>query len=105
MLNVTPEWCTPLGGQQSNAASAAYMGGPVDRPVFLLTHHTRPPIEMEGGTTARRVFPIPAVPVNVTIRAVRRRRLISASSCSRPTKLVTGSGKCPTCKLMARSGT
>jgi dihydrofolate reductase len=35
-----PEWKGPWGANP-----------PFHTPVFVLTHHTRPPIEMEGGTT------------------------------------------------------
>jgi CheY-like chemotaxis protein len=46
-----------------------------------------------AAARASRVVPTPPVPVSVTMRARRNSRLTSASSRSRPTKLVSGTGK------------
>lgn len=44
-----PEWKGPWGPNP-----------PFHTPVFILTHHTRPPIEMEGGTTYHFINASPA---------------------------------------------
>ena len=44
-----PEWKGPWGPNP-----------PFHTPVFVLTHHTRPPIEMEGGTTYHFIDASPA---------------------------------------------
>jgi dihydrofolate reductase len=44
-----PEWKGPWGSNP-----------PFHTPVFVLTHHTRPPIEMEGGTTFHFIEASPA---------------------------------------------
>lgn len=42
---------------------------PFHTPVFVLTHHTRPPIEMEGGTTFHFIDASPAEAVEVARKA------------------------------------
>lgn len=49
-----PEWKGPWGPNP-----------PFHTPVFVLTHHTRPPIEMEGGTTYHFIDASPAEALDV----------------------------------------
>ncbi len=52
-------------------------------------------------TTAKRVLPTPPTPVSVTSLALPSRRLTSATSCLRPTKLVVSAGRLPRLRVAA----
>ena len=60
------------------------------------TKHTpsaNSPVALRAASMASRVFPTPPTPVRLTRRCPREERAMSASSASRPTKLVSGAGR------------
>ena len=56
---------------------------PFHTPVFVLTHHTRPPIEMEGGTTFHFVD---ATPAEALGRPARPRTAVTSASAAAPAR-------------------
>jgi dihydrofolate reductase len=70
-------------------------------PVFVLTHHTRPPIEMEGGTTFHFIDASPAEAVEVARKAAGGKDIrLGGGPTSRPGWWTTcTSSWCPSCSV------
>jgi hypothetical protein len=83
----TPNAAATAEATSAGSASAA-------RETYRTPSRRAPPARA-AASSARRVLPTPPGPVSVSSRAPRSRRLTSASSRSRPTKLVSGTGRLP----------